>query len=161
MIGLTFSFLFAFLTPYAFACAAESFDLQGFWIRSNARQFERPIQFIRIGTTFRAQTQERFYFENGRLSHTIDQLVKIQMSEGLELHGTVDFFDSRGCSFKNNNLLVDIQNNQTINVLMTVPRYIYQKFTNSPNNNWERPTLIRTDCRILEFVEVAAQLYRQ
>jgi len=160
MIRFIFAVLFALLTVYDIALAAESFDLRGSWMRTNAQEDEKAIQFIQIKDTFRTQSQERFVFENGRLSHTIDQSVKIQISEGNELHGTVDFYDSRGCSFKNLDVLVDIQNNQTINVLMTVPRYKFLTYTRTPENRWERPTVIRTECRVLEYVEVAVKLYR-
>lgn len=160
MIRFIFAILFALLAVYDLALAA-SFDLRGSWIRSNAQEGERPIQFIKIADTYRSHSQERFVFENGRLSHTIDQSVKIQNSEGTELKGTVDFYDSRGCSFKNLNVLIDIQNDQTINVLMTVPRYKFLTYTRTPANRWERPTVIRTECKVLEYVEVAVQLYRQ
>ena len=160
MIRFIFAVLFALLTVYDLALAAESFDLRGSWMRSNAQEGEKAIQFIKIGETYRATSQERFVFENGRLSHTIDQSVKIIKLEGSELHGTVDFYDSRGCSFKNLEVLVEFQNEQTVNVLMTVPRYKFLTYTRTPENRWDRPTVLRTECKVLEYVEVAVQLYR-
>jgi len=160
MIRFIFAILFALLTVYDLALAAESFDLRGSWMRTNAQEDEKAIQFIQIGETYRAHSQERFVFENGRLSHTIDQSVKIQRAEGTELHGKVDFYDSRGCSFKGLDVLIDIQNERTINVLMTVPRYKFVTYSRAPENRWERPTVFRTECRVLEYVEVAVQLYR-
>lgn len=160
MIRFIFAVLFALLTVYDLALASESFDLRGSWMRTNAQEGERAIQFIAIGDTYRAQSQERFVFENGRLSHTIDQSVKIKKAEGSELHGTVDFFDSRGCSFKDLAVIVDIQNDRTINVLMTVPRYKFVTYSQTPVNRWERPTVLRTECRVLEYVESVVQLYR-
>jgi hypothetical protein len=161
MIRFIFAVFFALLTVYNLAFAGESFDLRGSWIRTNAQEGEKPIQFILVADAYRSYSQERFVFENGRLSHTIDQSVKIQKSEGAELNGTVDFYDSRGCTFKNLKVIVDIQNEQTINVLMTVPRYKFVTYSRTPENRWERPTVIRTECRILEYVEVPVQLYRQ
>lgn len=113
-------------------------------MRSNAQEGERAIQFIQIGGTFRAQTQERFVYQNGRLSHTIDQSVKIYASEGNILYGVVDFYDSRGCTFKGLDVQVDVQNFRVVNVLMTVPRY----------------QVVRGQCNLLEYVESAVQLYR-
>lgn len=144
MIRFIFAVFFALLTVYNLAQAGESFDLRGSWMRTNAQEGERAIQFIAIGETFRAQTQERFVYQNGRLSHTIDQSVKIFKSQGNELHGVVDFYDSRGCTFKGLDVLVDIQNYYVVNVLMTVPRY----------------QVIRGQCNVLEYVESAVQLYR-
>jgi hypothetical protein len=159
MIRFIFAVLFALLAVYDLALAG-SVDLRGSWIRSNAQEGEKPIQFIQIANTYRAQSQERFVFDNGRLSHTIDQSVKILITEGPTLNGTVDFYDSRGCSFKNLAVVVEVQNEQTINVLMTVPRYKFRTVSRDPVNRWERPTVIRTECRVLEYVEVAVQLYR-
>lgn len=144
MIRFIFAIFFTLFTVYNLALAGESFDLRGSWMRSNAQEGERAIQFIQIGGTFRAQTQERFVYQNGRLSHTIDQSVKIYASEGNILYGVVDFYDSRGCTFKGLDVQVDVQNFRVVNVLMTVPRY----------------QVVRGQCNLLEYVESAVQLYR-
>lgn len=159
MIRFIFALLFTFITVYDFALA-ESFDLRGSWMRANAQEGEKPVQFLKVGDTFRSYTQERHVFENGRLSHTIDQSVKIKDSGESTLEGTVDFYDSRGCSFKDLKVIVDVQSFNTINVLMTVPRYKYVTISRTPDNRWERPTVLRTECRVLEYVEVPVQLYR-
>jgi hypothetical protein len=160
MIRFIFAVLFTLFTVYNVAFAADGVDLRGSWLRTNAQEGERPVQFIQVGGMFRSYTQERFVFENGRLSHTIDQSVKIKRSEGPELHGTVDFYDSRGCSFKDLEVVVDVQSSNIINVLMTVPRYKFVTISRTPENRWERPTVLRTECRVLEYVEVPVQLYR-
>lgn len=159
MIRFIIALLLTFITVYDVALA-ESFDLRGYWMRTNAGEGEKPVQFIKVGNTFRSFTQERHVFENGRLSHTIDQSVKIQEAEGTTLEGTVDFYDSRGCSFKALSVIVDLQGENTINVLMTVPRYKFVTISRTPTNRWERPTVLRTECRVLEYVEVPVQLYR-
>lgn len=158
MIRFTFAILFALLTVYDLAFAGVV-DLQGYWIRTNAQPGERPIQFIRIADSYRAQSQEKF-FEYGRLSYTIDQSVKLPVSAASSFQGTVDFYDSRGCTFKALPVVVEVQNEFTINVLMTVPRYKFLTYTREPSNRWERPTVIRKECKVLEYVESAVQLYR-
>lgn len=159
MIRFIFALLFTFITVYDLALA-ESFDLRGSWMRTNAQEGEKPIQFIQVGEIVRSYSQERFVFPDGRLSYTIDQSVKIQVAEGHVLQGTVDFYDSRGCSFKDLAVVVDIQSYNTINVLMTVPRYKFVTISQAPANRWERPTVLRTECRVLEYVDVPVQLYR-
>lgn len=156
MIRFAIALLLSLLTIYDLALAG-TFDLGGSWLRSQAGPDEKPIQFISVGTQFRSHSSERFVFENGRLSHTIDQSVKINKTD---LTGTVSFYDSRGCSFKDLDVIVEVQGQDVVNVLMTVPRYKFVTISRTPQNRWERPTVIRTECRVLEYVEVPVQLYR-
>lgn len=157
-------------------------DLSGLWNRTNRGHGEKPINFIFIDGAYRSNSQERFIFENGRLSHTIDQSVKLVTKDEFTLEGTVDFYDSRGCSFKNLSVKAEFQNEDLVNILMTVPRYQYKTITTRPSGQvrvpvychdyyqrryvcgyrWENraPTSVRHECQLLDYVEVPVQLER-
>lgn len=161
---------------------ASASDLSGHWNRSNRSHGEKPVHFIFVDGFFRSTSQERFVFENGRLSHTIDQSVKLKVKEDQTIEGTVDFYDSRGCSFKNLAVKGEFQNEDLLNILMTVPRYKFRTITTRPSGQvrvpvycrdyynrrylcgyrWQnRPaTSVRHDCQVLDYVEVPVQLER-
>ena len=161
---------------------ASAAELSGHWNRSNRGHGEKPVHFIYVDGFYRSTSQERFIFENGRLSHTIDQSVKVTVKEDLTLEGTVDFYDSRGCSFKNLTVKGEFQNDDLVNILMTVPRYQYRTITTRPSGQvrvpvycsdyynrryvcgyrWENraPTSVRHECQLLDYVEVPVQLER-
>ncbi len=157
-------------------------DLSGLWTRTTGERDQNPVQFILIDGAWRFTSQERFIFEDGRLSHTIDQSVKIQQTNTDFLQGTVDFYDSRGCSFKNLTVKAEFQNADLVNILMTVPRYKYVTISAGPSRSYDRPIYcwyhgypyryryicgyepaprsVTTECRLLEYVEVPVQLER-
>ncbi len=161
---------------------AAASDLSGRWNRSNRDHHEKPINFIFIDGAYRSNSQERFVFENGRLSHTIDQSVKLIAKDDYTLEGTVDFYDSRGCSFKNLSVKAEFQNEDLVNILMTVPRYKYRTITTRPSGHVRvpvycrdyynhryvcgyrsaprAPVSVRHECQLLEYVEVPVQLER-
>lgn len=157
-------------------------DLSGLWGRTNRGHDEKPLNFILVDGAYRYTSQERFVFENGELSHTIDQSVKMTKSDSSALTGTVDFYDSRGCSFKNLAVKAEFQNEDLINILMTVPRYKHVTISAGPHGrrrypvycwdyygqrytcgyDWRTlpPRSVTTECRLLEYVEVPVQLER-
>ena len=173
--------IFTTLLLLSHLCLAS--DLSGRWMRAQAPAGEKPINFILVDHFYRFTGQERFVFENGELSHTIDQSVKIAYKSDDSLEGTVDFFDSRGCSFKNLSVKAQLQNPDTLNVLMTVPRYKivtisagssreerhpvycwdhYYQRRYVCGHEWRpsKPRSVTHECRLLEYVEVPVQLLR-
>lgn len=166
-----------FLSPLALAA-----DLSGLWEKTFSERVERPVHFILVDGFYRTSSQERFVFESGELSHTINQHVKITPAESELLSGTVDFYDSRGCSFTKLPVKVEFQNEDLVNILMTVPRYKYVTISSGPagrrrypvyctdyygrsyicSYEWRRlpPRSVRSECQVLEYVEVPVQLER-
>lgn len=169
--------LFVFISLFSFAAMAS--DLSGQWL--NLRDpSAKPISFIKIKDHYYFHSQERFVFPDGRLSHTIDQSVKIKVSNGNTLEGTVDFYDSRGCSFKDYSVVVEFQREDLANVLMSVPRYKFVT-TTVTNQQYDRPRYCRdpyhpnrvyicgrepvvisrsSECRLMEKVEVPVELQK-
>lgn len=167
-----------FLTSSAFA--HTTFDLAGKWQKTTGTGHEAPVHFIKINGQYHYHGKENYVFQDGRLSHTIDQDVKIHSLNGDMFEGTVSFFDSRGCSYKNLKVTGEFQNESVVNILMTVPRYQVVTVT-TRRNTPARPRYCRvpypgrgyyvcghipevvsrrTECRLLEYVEVPVQLER-
>ena len=130
--------LFILMFLPAFAIAA---DLSGKWYTENIQ--DPPVQFIKVGKVFHFHSQERVIFQDGRPSHTIDQNVTLSRISETEFQGLVSFYDSRGCTFKDLEVMAEFQDDNTLNVLMTVPRYQYGR-----------------NCLLLETVQVPVQLKR-
>ena len=166
------------LTSSAFA---QEFDLSGNWITANSQGF---LRFISMENDYHYSSQEKFVFPNRTLSHTIDQHVVIPKIDARSIQGRVDFYDSRGCSFKNLPVKIYFQTPEVVNVLMTVPRYVVQRISTGPVNGYYRPVYctapgrygrtpyqyicgseyvrpnVRVECRLLEHVEIPVQLER-
>ena len=151
MVRFLLALLITFFTVYNLAFAS-TYDLSGTWLRAGGNSDDRPINFVRVGGKYRYHGQERYFFPYGRLSHTIDQSVSLNFTGEDTLSGTVDFYDSRGCSFKAYVVLAEFQGPNVVNLLMTVPRYQYVRITQGAN--------VRYECRLLETVEVPVQIYR-
>lgn len=150
MVRFIFALLTSFFTIYnAFA---NTYDLSGIWLRAGGTTDEKPVHFVPVNGNYHYYGQERFVYPYGRLSHTIDQAVTLPMSGGDTLTGTVDFYDSRGCSFKALPVIAEFQGPDVVNLLMTVPRYQYVRITTGSNDRYE--------CRLLEKVQVPVQLFR-
>jgi hypothetical protein len=173
------NFILSFLFV-SFAFAGVNSELNGWW-RNTDRSDEKPVQFIKVNGQYYFHGQERFVFPDGQLSHTIDQSLKISSFDEVSFKGTVDFFDSRGCSYKDLAVTGEFQNEDVINVLMTVPRYKVVTITVSRNDPYERPRFCpvpypgrgtyvcgvqqvvisrRTECQLLETIEIPVQLER-
>lgn len=151
MVRFILALLITFFTVYDLAIAG-TYDLSGSWMKAGGTSDERPVHFVPVNGKYHYYGQERFVFPYGRLSHTIDQSVNLPMTGGETLTGTVDFYDSRGCSFKALPVIAEFQGPNVVNLLMTVPRYQYVRITTGRN--------VRHECRLLEKVEVPVQLYR-
>lgn len=155
-------------------------ELSGNWIKTDDHS-AKPIQFIKVNGQYYFHGQERYVFPDGQLSHTIDQSLKITSFDEVSFKGTVDFFDSRGCTYKDLPVVGEFQNEDVINVLMTVPRYKVVTITTSRNDPYERPRFCplpypqrgyyvcgvqqvilsrRTECQLLENIEIPVQLER-
>ncbi len=151
MVRFLLALFITFFTVYNFALAT-SYDLSGTWMRAGGTSYERPINFVPVRGQYRYYGKERFVLPFGGLSHTIDQAVSLPMTGKEILNGTVNFYDSRGCSFKNYSVLAEFHGPNVVNLLMTVPRYQYTRITRGQN--------VRYECRLLEKVEVPVQLFR-
>lgn len=151
MIRFLLAILVTLFTVYDLAFAGQ-YDLAGTWMRAGGTADEKPVLFVPVNGQYHYYSQERFVFPYGRLSHTIDQAVTLPVSGTEILRGTVDFYDSRGCSFKAYEVVAQFQGPHVVNILMTVPRYKYVTITTN--------TSVRHECRLLEKVQVPVQLYR-
>lgn len=151
MVRFLFAVFITLFTVYDLAFAS-GYDLSGTWMRAGGSSDERPVNFVPVSGKYRYYGQERFVFPYGRVSHTIDQAVSLPVTGEEILEGTVDFYDSRGCSFKGYSVVAEFQGPNVVNLLMTVPRYQYVRITQGSS--------VRHECRLLEKVEVPVQLFR-
>ncbi|WPU63213.1 hypothetical protein [Peredibacter starrii] len=164
---------------------AQDFDLRGLWKRSNAQPEERPLTFIQVNGVYHTHSQERFVYPNGALSHTIDQSVKVTVTPNGEVKGTVDFYDSRGCSYRNLAVTGEFQTADQIGFVMTVPRYKVVTITAGNHSRYQhpiycdahipyypyryryicgyenRPLSVSRECQLIETVDVPVSLQRQ
>lgn len=132
--------------------ASETFDLRGAWYRTDGYYTERPVEFILLKDYYYTETTEVFYYPGRRGSYSIKQSIKLRKDT---LEGTVTFFDSRGCSFRNLPVLGEVQGPNAVGFLITVPRYKFRTVTKASTGE-----VLRNECRILEYVEVPVRLNR-
>ncbi|WP_408096264.1 hypothetical protein ACJVC5_14590 [Peredibacter sp. HCB2-198] len=182
MKNILFTLVVGFIS---FSALAEDFDLRGLWMRTIAEPEERPLTFIQVNGVYYTRSQERFVYPNGTLSHTIDQSVKLTVTPEGEVNGTVDFFDSRGCSYRNLPVTGEFQSADLIGFLMTVPRYRIVTITAGNHSRYQHPIYcdahipyypyryryicgyenrqlsVSRECQLIETVEVPVQLQRQ
>ncbi len=154
----------------------SDYSLSGVWYNV-ADTHAKPIRFIKIGDTFHFNGQEKFLNENGTLAYTIDQTVKLQLTAEGTISGSIDVFDSRGCSYKNLPAVGEFTESKEVNLLLTYPRYRVVKITVGPRQPYYRNvycespygyryvcgrervnTHTRTECELLEKVEVPVQI---
>lgn len=121
--------------------ANSFFDLSGKWF-SSRQDNGNMIEFIKVRDSYHFHSQEKFVDREGRRLYTIDQSVKIEAGSGPVLTGTVDFYDSRGCTFKGLSVVVEFQHLNVANILMTVPRYRH------------------IGCEVVEYIDIPVQLFR-
>ena len=154
---------------------ASNFNLSGIWDTGN-----NSVEFISIDGTLYTQTTERFVFPDGSLSHTIQQSLKIPKSNTAIQSGTVDIFDSRGCSFPELPVKLEFQSADVVNFLITYPRYKVVTITTGPTEGYYRPRYCespysrrpyicgrewvrpnqRQECRLVEYVQTPITLRR-
>jgi hypothetical protein len=171
------NFLMLVLTAsLSYAALAE--NLAGTWINADAPA-GRPISFVKVNGAFHHHSRESFVFDSGALSHTIDQTVTL--SGHASLAGSADFFDSRGCVFKDLPVVAEFESEDVVNVLMTVPRYKFV-VTTVTREDQDRPRWCRIpypgyghyvcgrereivsrrgECELLEHVSVPVRLLRR
>jgi len=167
-----------FMLFFSFASMAKDFSLSGIWYNASDTN-AKPIRFIKIGDVFHFTGQERFVNQNGTLSHTIDQTVKLTINGDQTITGIIDVFDSRGCSYKALPAVGEIQGDNEVALLLTYPRYRVVKITVGPTNPYYRNVYCtnyygyryvcgrervqpntRTECELLENVEVPVLIKR-
>lgn len=173
--------LIVVLLTLASSALAQEFNLSGGWISTHTQEL---VRFIPLENNYHFSSQEKFVFPNGTLSHTIDQHVVLPKISNRSIQGSVDFYDSRGCSFRNLPVQIYFETPEVVNVLMSVPRYVVQRISTGPVNGYHRPVYctapgrygrtpyryicgseyvrpnVRVECRLLEQVETAVQLVR-
>jgi len=167
-----------FIMIFSFALLASDFTLNGTWFNVSDTN-SKPIRFIKMGDVFHFTGQERFVYQNGTLSHTIDQTVKLKINGSQTITGTVDVFDSRGCSYKGLPVQGEIQSDNEVALLLTYPRYRVVKITFGPKDPYYRNVYCtnyygyryvcgrerigpntRTECELVEKVEVPVLIKR-
>lgn len=156
---------------------ANDYSLSGAWFNV-AEPTGKPIRFIKIGNTFHFNGQEKFVHTNGALSHTIDQTVKLNVNTDGQISGSIDVFDSRGCSYKSLPAVGEFTDAKEVNLLLTYPRYRVVKITVGPTGPTYRNVYCespygyryvcgrervrnantRIECELLEKVEVPVQI---
>lgn len=166
--------------------SAFAFNLEGQWGIQGNEYEEGAVRFMSVDGASFAHTQESFVFPNGNLSHTIDQSVKVTVSPEGKIEGTVDFYDSRGCSYKDYKVSGEFRSNDEVNFVMTIPRYkIVQITVGHAGYYYDRPLFCwarsayypyqsyryicgreqahrstRQECRLVETVQVPVSLLR-
>lgn len=138
---------------FLFISSASAADLAGRWMNTTDGSL---IRFLRVDGSIRQQSSQRFTYPGERTAYSIDQSVIFPDTGSDRLEGSVDFRDSRGCTFKALPVIAEFQSDDTVNVLMTVPRYKFQTITSRENG---RPRVSHA-CRVLEYVEVPVELIR-
>ena len=168
----------------SFSTLAADFNLRGLWSKTTAGPEEKPVRFVLVDGVFHTYSQERFVYPNGQLAYTIDQAVKVTVSPEGVVKGSVDFYDSRGCSFHGYQVKGEFQHENLVGLLMTVPRYKVLTIT-AGNHRYQRPIYCETtspyypyvyryvcgrdtshlsvsrECQLLEKVEVPVELERR
>jgi hypothetical protein len=177
MKKLLFVFI-VFFTNAAISSSIENVDLSGNWYNPSDEN-RKPIRFIKFQDTFQFTGQEKFFFEDGSLSHSIDQTVKLKFKSPADLVGEVDVFDSRGCSYKDFPVVGEVHNKNEVTLILTYPRYRVVKITTGPTNPYYRNIYctnsygyeyicgrervkpnVRYECELLEKVEVPVLIRR-
>lgn len=159
---------------------AQSIVMEGKW-RLESDRFSKPLVFMEIDNVTHEYSQEKFMNPNGTLAYTIDQAVKLIPSETGGYEGSVDFFDSRGCSYRDLAIKVEFTSPNGANILMTVPRYKVKKITTGHSSRYDGPLFCqganpypyryvcgrqsdlrstRTECELVETVEIPVRLIR-
>lgn len=175
--------LLILLLTFPLTSWALDYDLSGVWISSSSSP-DHPVEFIPVDGVFHYYSQETYVFPNREVSHTIDQSLKVISDNSPIIEGSVDFYDSRGCSFKDLPVKGEFAGKDVVNFLVTVPRYKTVRITTGPTSGYYRPIYctapgrygrrpyqyicdheyvrpnVRTECRLLEYVEVPVQLKR-
>jgi hypothetical protein len=162
------------------ATFAMNYSLKGKW-RLEGERFSKPLIFMEFDGVTHEYTQQKFVNPNGTLQYTIDQALKLVPSSDGGYEGTVDFYDSRGCSFTDLPVIVSFISKEAVNVLMTVPRYKVLKITTGHSSSYDGPLYCqgvnpypyryvcgrqsdlkstRTECELLETIEVPVRLNR-
>lgn len=144
----------SFIALFLLSSSAFAYDLGGRWMNTKDGTV---VNFIKVKDTYRQYSSASFTDQWGRLQYKIDQNVVIIASGTENLEGSVTFYDSRGCTFKDLPLVVEFQSGNTVSILMTVPRYKFQTIT---DRTYPRRPTVRHNCRVLEYVDVPVELIR-
>ncbi len=158
----------------SFTAHAGSFDLAGLWETGS-----NSVEFLEIENNLYTQTTEKFVFPDGDLSHSISQSFKIPKVSSATQSGTVDIYDSRGCSFTGLEVKLEFRNSNEVNFLITYPRYKIVTITTGPTSGHYRPIYCdspygrlyvcgreyvrpnqRQECRLVEYVQTPVKLTR-
>ena len=177
--------LLTILSVLTLSLSASAQSLEGQWAILGNEAPEALVRFVSVDGNFFSHTQESFVFPNGNLSHTIDQSVKLTVKNG-KIEGAVDFFDSRGCSYRDYKVSGEFRSGSEVAMVMTIPRYKLVTITTGPTGYYyDRPLYCwarspyypyrsyryicgydqavrstRTECRLVDTVQVPVSLQR-
>lgn len=178
--------LLTILSVLTLSLSASAQSLEGQWAILGNEAPEALVRFISVDGNYFAHTKETVVFPNGNLSHTIDQSVKLSVKDG-KIEGTVDFFDSRGCSYRDYKVSGEFRSQDEASLVMTIPRYKLVTITTGPTGHYyyDRPIYCwgrshyypyrsyryicgydqairstRTECRLVDTVQVPVALGR-
>ena len=149
---------------------AKAHDLKGLWQDVESGDL---VRFITVSGSDHYTSKMDYVEPDGRLSYTISQVAKIPRNGSRLRHGTISYYDSRGCSFENLPLTVEFHGKNEVSILTTTPRYKYQKITvtvdgyltcRTPSGHYYRcgrpkPT-VNHRCKVLEYVQEPNALSR-
>lgn len=167
--------LILLLSLISFSTFAQTYE--GDWVTHDGHE----VYFTKVDSTYYSHTEEKFVFPNGNLSHTINQSVKFTVNPEGKIEGSVDFYDSRGCSFRDYKVSGELHSENEMSILMAVPRYQFRRITvGYPGRYYDRPVFCwspyghyryicgyermpqssHTECHLLEKVDVPVTLKR-
>jgi hypothetical protein len=149
-------------------------QLSGVWENTETGT---SVKFVSINGSDHAQVREDYRNREGQIAYTITQSVRVPHSQSSVRKGEVDFYDSRGCSYKKLPVTFEFSNDYEVNVLMTVPRYKVTNQTTYTNEYRTRycrsrhgsyyvcgryriPKDIKFTCELIEHVEVPVTLLK-
>lgn len=167
-----------------FSYSLSEINLNGWWVNSTNQQL---VNLVNVDGVIHIHNETKYIYPNGNLSHTLIQSSKIQhISKDNSFDGHISYFDSRGCSYEELQLRVEIWDENTLNIVYEVPLYQYVKTTKSrkPRNyrhhyctahypyltyranhfcslNERDLITVKSECRLINIVEKTVQLTRQ
>lgn len=123
--------IFLFIITYLPIANSNVFsDLSGEWYSNNGQN--DPISLVTVDGTTYFHGETKYLYPDGRLAYIGTQSSKLNLSaDGSSIVGTIDFFDSRGCSYTNMAIRGNLTGGDTLHLVVDIPRYSYVRITRS------------------------------
>lgn len=133
-----------FINYLPIANSSVSKDLSGEWYSNNGHEY--PFNLVTVGGTTYNHGETKYVYPDGRLAYIGTQSSKLNLSgDGSSIVGTSDFFDSRGCSYTNMPITGTLRDEDTIHLVIDIPRYAYVTTTRSRRVRRHMPTYCYTN----------------